>query len=47
MGDQNKTSGLEAQDHPRQEVGWRSPNISALETVAASHTGLSPSAFFK
>lgn len=34
LRDQEETSDLEARDHPRQETGWHSPRIQALETVA-------------
>jgi hypothetical protein len=37
LRDQEEISDLEAQDHPRQEAGWHSPDIEALETVAGPH----------
>lgn len=37
LRDQEEIPDLEAQDHPRQEAGWHSSDIEALETVAGPH----------
>lgn len=34
LRDQEETTDLEAQDHPRQEAGWHSSSIQALGIVA-------------